>query len=130
MALTCVLPRSPEERKRIEAAGGWVVDSRDLNMASLYCLNPQLINEMVPACQSRGLSLTHTRSNVALTGGAVVWFSPQSIPSRLVELVGFITTSRLCGELSVSRAFGDIEYKGALKNEYWGRSFTHVRPPT
>lgn len=87
-------PSRPEERKRIEAAGGWVVDSRDLNMASLYCLNPELINEM-------------------------------SIPSRLVELVGFVTTSRLCGELSVSRAFGDIEYKGALKNEYWGRSFTN-----
>jgi hypothetical protein len=55
--------------------------------------------------------------------------SPQSIPSRLVELVGFVTTSRLCGELSVSRAFGDVEYKGTLKNEYWGRSFTHVQPP-
>lgn len=54
----------------------------------------------------------------------------QSIPSRLVELVGFVTTSRLCGELSVSRAFGDIEYKGALKNEYWGRSFTNVRNST
>jgi len=85
-------PSRPEERRRIEAAGGWVVDSRDLNMASLYCLNPQLINEM-------------------------------AIPSRLVELVGFVTTSRLCGELSVSRAIGDIEYKGSFKNEYWGQLF-------
>jgi hypothetical protein len=43
----------PEERKRIESAGGWVVDSRDLNMASLYCLNPELINEMVTTGLSR-----------------------------------------------------------------------------
>jgi hypothetical protein len=61
----------------------------------------------------------------------ILTYVSQSIPSRLVELVGFVTTSRLCGELSVSRAIGDIEYKGTLKNEYWGRSFTHVRahPP-
>ena len=48
LTLLLVHTRRPEERKRIEAAGGWVVDSRDLNMASLYCLNPELINEMVP----------------------------------------------------------------------------------
>ena len=58
-----------DERKRIQAAGGWIVDSKDLNISQLYRINPELIKEM-------------------------------QIPSRLVESVGFISTSRVCGELS------------------------------
>lgn len=38
-------------------------------------------------------------------------------------LVGFVTIHRVMGELSVTRAIGDREYKGTLKNEYFGRCF-------
>ena len=41
------------------------------------------------------------------------------IPQRLAALVGFVTIHRLQGELSVTRAIGDPEYKGNLKNVYW-----------
>ncbi|KAL6079657.1 PPM-type phosphatase domain-containing protein [Balamuthia mandrillaris] len=86
-------PSRDDEQRRIKAAGGWIVNSKDLNLSQLYRINPALINLM-------------------------------QIPSRLVDMVGFITTSRVCGELSVSRAIGDVEYKGTLKNKYWGKEFS------
>jgi hypothetical protein len=36
------------------------------------------------------------------------------IPQRLAELVGFISIQRVCGELSMTRAIGDAEYKGVF----------------
>ena len=36
------------------------------------------------------------------------------IPQRLAELVGFISIQRVCGELSLTRAIGDAEYKGKI----------------
>eukprot|EP00005_Dracoamoeba_jomungandri_P006107 CAMPEP_0174251340 /NCGR_PEP_ID=MMETSP0439-20130205/1187_1 /TAXON_ID=0 /ORGANISM="Stereomyxa ramosa, Strain Chinc5" /LENGTH=725 /DNA_ID=CAMNT_0015331621 /DNA_START=35 /DNA_END=2209 /DNA_ORIENTATION=+ len=86
-------PGRESERRRIEEAGGWIVTTKELNIASLYQLNPELINE-------------------------------EHIPQQLAQLVGFVTSHRLCGELSVSRAFGDVEYKGDFKNEFWGKEFS------
>ena len=37
------------------------------------------------------------------------------IPTRLAALVGFITIHRVLGELSLTRALGDREYKGKFK---------------
>lgn len=42
------------------------------------------------------------------------------IPSNVGEEIGFITSYRVLGELSVSRAIGDAEAKGSLKHEFWG----------
>lgn len=41
------------------------------------------------------------------------------IPNRLATFIGFIELHRVMGELSVSRAIGDREYKGEMKNTYW-----------
>lgn len=46
------------------------------------------------------------------------------IPQRLAAIVGFITIHRVCGELSLTRAIGDAEYKGTLKHEIWNKDFT------
>ena len=46
-----------------------------------------------------------------------------AIPARLVDMVGFVTSTRVCGELSVSRALGDAEYKGTWKKEFLQRNF-------
>lgn len=46
------------------------------------------------------------------------------IPQRVAALVGFITIHRVLGELSVTRAIGDREYKGTLKNEFWEHEFS------
>jgi serine/threonine protein phosphatase PrpC len=45
------------------------------------------------------------------------------IPQRLASLIGFITIDRVCGELSLTRAIGDREYKGNFKNIYWKHHF-------
>ena len=89
-------PNDPAERRRIEAAGGWVTESLELDVARLWRLNPRL------------------------------YLESKVIPHQLVGAeIGFVPTFRLNGELLVSRAIGDAETKGDLKNEFWeeGRRF-------
>jgi len=86
-------PNREDERERIEKAGGWIQSHKEINLAQLYRIAPDLIDEM-------------------------------EIPQRLAALVGFVTIHRLQGELSVTRAIGDPEYKGNLKNIYWRKNFT------
>ena len=38
-------PHSPEEKERIERAGGWVTTERELNLSNLFLLNPNLLQE-------------------------------------------------------------------------------------
>jgi serine/threonine protein phosphatase PrpC len=45
------------------------------------------------------------------------------IPERLAAIVGFITIHRVMGELSLTRAIGDPEFKGALKNDFFNKEF-------
>jgi serine/threonine protein phosphatase PrpC/ribosome assembly protein YihI (activator of Der GTPase) len=42
---------------------------------------------------------------------------------RVEAAGGWVSKSRLCGVIAVSRSFGDIEHK-RLKNECWGKEFT------
>lgn len=85
-------PNRDDERKRIEEAGGWINEHKELNLSVLYRLDPKLVTYM-------------------------------EIPRRIAEVVGFVNVCRVCGELAVTRSFGDAEYKGAYKKEYWGKEF-------
>ncbi len=89
-------PNDPEERRRVEAAGGWITESLEMDVTRLWRLNPRLYAES------------------------------RVIPQQLAgEEIAFVPTFRLNGELLVSRAIGDAETKGELKNEFWeeGRVF-------
>ncbi len=81
-------PNDAAERARIVAAGGWITESKVLDVSKLWRLNPRLLQEL-------------------------------SIPKHVGEEIGFVTSYRVLGELSVSRAIGDAETKDPLKRDYW-----------
>eukprot|EP00029_Vermamoeba_vermiformis_P006288 TRINITY_DN2422_c0_g1_i1.p1 TRINITY_DN2422_c0_g1~~TRINITY_DN2422_c0_g1_i1.p1 ORF type:complete len:721 (-),score=181.12 TRINITY_DN2422_c0_g1_i1:17-2179(-) len=81
-------PSRPDERQRIQTAGGFITENKEINLLNLYKLNPHLLEEI-------------------------------RLPDRVAHTVGFVSVYRVMGELSVSRALGDAEYKGELKNDFW-----------
>lgn len=81
-------PNRFDEAERIFKAGGKIDCCHEMNVARLYELNPQLVNE-------------------------------SEIPNRLAKMVGFNEVYRIQKELSVSRAFGDRDFKLPYCKDTW-----------
>eukprot|EP01119_Soliformovum_irregulare_P018590 TRINITY_DN5735_c0_g1_i3.p1 TRINITY_DN5735_c0_g1~~TRINITY_DN5735_c0_g1_i3.p1 ORF type:complete len:716 (+),score=199.10 TRINITY_DN5735_c0_g1_i3:400-2547(+) len=86
-------PNLTDERIRIEERGGWITSHQEINLSQLYCLSPELIEEM-------------------------------EIPQRMGSFVGFITIERVLGELTMTRAIGDREFKGNFAEIHWDHQFS------
>jgi len=81
-------PARPDERKRIEEANGWITTEAEIPVSQAHRLDLQdeLARDILNRCLSRN-------------GDSA------SAPHRLIEI------SRVCGELAVSRALGDRDFK-------------------
>lgn len=77
-------PGNPSERARIEAAGGWITEERELYLSRLHHME----------------------------------LEDPFIAKQAEKSVRWMTTHRVNGELSVSRALGDPDYKGKGMSEY------------
>lgn len=88
-------PGREDERRRIEAQGGWVKEERELQLSKLHSMD----------------------------------LSDPEIQQRAERVVKWVTIYRVNGELAVSRAIGDIDYKGEAlsKYEYWAFPEGHDR---
>jgi serine/threonine protein phosphatase PrpC len=106
---------SPElERERICAAGGWVTVETEISLARLHlsslgqdstAIDPVVLRRLAP---SAGL-------------GEPLAFAA-AVESRV---------SRICGELSVSRSLGDVDYKGAARmSRHAGWAWPPCRAPS
>lgn len=85
-------PSQPEEKQRIESANGWtLIGEQEVVIASQF----QTIREHLTDEDVRSLFLR--------------WFSDRSDSSH----ARIYNVWRVCGDLSVSRAIGDFEYKAA-----------------
>ncbi|RLN10502.1 hypothetical protein BBJ28_00023612 [Nothophytophthora sp. Chile5] len=88
-------PGRADERERIEAQGGWVMEERELQLSKLHSMD----------------------------------LSDPEIQQRAGRVVKWVPIYRVNGELAVSRAIGDIDYKGEAlsKYEYWAFPEGHDR---
>ena len=71
-------PDRPDEQVRVEAAGGWLTEERELFMGQLHRMD----------------------------------LDDPEIVSAAEDVVQWVTIARVCGELAVSRSFGDPDFKG------------------
>jgi serine/threonine protein phosphatase PrpC len=85
-------PECDDERVRITRAGGWFADREELDWAGVYRANPAILD---------------------------VLHEDDPLPESVSSLTRKVVVPRLLGELSVTRALGDIEYKLPHSNEYW-----------
>ena len=81
-------PSRPDERRRIEEANGWITTEAEIPVSQAHRLDLQdeLARDILNRCLSRNEDSA-------------------SAPHRLIEI------SRVCGELAVSRALGDRDFK-------------------
>eukprot|EP00978_Attheya_sp_CCMP212_P047257 scaffold421285_cov56-Attheya_sp.AAC.2 len=102
-------PSRPDERERIEAANGWVTIEREvtINHQRLDLMDPDVVEILKrcfsdrykdPASSQLSKSPSHSKGCNAK-------------PGRLLQI------SRVCGELAVSRALGDRDFKASFSNE-------------
>jgi serine/threonine protein phosphatase PrpC len=86
-------PSRPDERRRIEQANGWIT-----------------VEHEIPASQAHRLDLRDTLAREILDRCFTGDEGPEraAAPHRLIEI------SRVCGELAVSRAIGDRDFKAAF----------------
>jgi serine/threonine protein phosphatase PrpC len=71
-------PDRPDEQQRVQAAGGWLTEERELFMGQLHRMD----------------------------------LDDPEIVSAAEDVVQWVTIARVCGELAVSRSFGDPDFKG------------------
>ena len=99
-------PSSPEERERIQAANGWITHETDLPMITHFHRmdwGDRDVRDIFYRCFSDRLDTAK--------------------PARILDIY------RVCGDLAVSRAIGDREYKAAFnKNPNHGNEWTSSAP--
>lgn len=87
-------PSRPDERERIERANGWITTSTDIPFGQLQRMD--FCDQDVLEILKRHYLDRYNESE-----------SSTSSPQEMIEI------SRVCGDLAVSRALGDPEYKAA-----------------
>jgi len=99
-------PSSPEERERIQAANGWITHETDLPMITHFHRmdwGDRDVRDIFYRCFSDRLDTAK--------------------PARILDIY------RVCGDLAVSRAIGDREYKAAFnKHPDHGNEWTSPAP--
>ncbi len=91
-------PEQPEEKARVEAAGGFVTLQTEPDLSALHRKTPAQLAEM--------------QRVVATTG------------KSLATLCGSVQIARVMGSLSVSRSLGDVGFKDMKHSLFPGRKFS------
>lgn len=114
-------PSGEGEKERIEDANGWITHEREVCISQLQRVD--LFDEDVIDILKRCFSERLSGSNLSECEDGVIG-RQRSAPGRIFH------ASRVCGELAVSRALGDKDFKakyntsGATKEGWWkGPSF-------
>lgn len=92
-------PGRPDERARVERANGWVTIETEMPSGQLQRMD-FCDQDVIEILKRHYLDRFNKRE------------SSNSAPERFVEI------SRVCGDLAVSRALGDHEYKAAYNNSF------------
>lgn len=90
-------PSRMDERKRIESANGWITTEKEIPIAQLQRMD--FCDEDVVEILKRCFSDRYEQSQAKKCNAA---------PQRILQI------SRVCGELAVSRAIGDRDFKAAF----------------
>jgi serine/threonine protein phosphatase PrpC len=94
-------PSRPDERERIQKANGWVTTETEIPIGQLQRMD--FCDEDVV-----GILKRHYLDRYSSSRGE----SSSSAPQKMIEI------SRVCGDLAVSRALGDHDYKSAYNTSF------------
>jgi len=92
-------PSRPDERARIELANGWITTEKEIPIAQMQRMDfcDEDVVEILQRCFSDRYEQPQTKKCNAA-------------PQRILQI------SRVCGELAVSRAIGDRDFKAAFNS--------------
>ncbi|KAL3919579.1 MAG: hypothetical protein SGILL_003685 [Bacillariaceae sp.] len=96
-------PGSEKEKARIEKANGWITTDTEIPMAQLRRMD--FLDEDVIAILKRCLHYPSTANAAAAMDSERSTKECKAAPQRILHI------SRMCGELAVSRALGDRDFK-------------------
>ena len=96
-------PSRKDEKERIEAANGWITTEKEIPISQLQRMDfyDEDVVEILRRCFSDRLGINQ-KSNVEKRGHAE--------PNRILQIF------RVCGELAVSRALGDLDFKASYNS--------------
>lgn len=93
-------PAKAKERARIEGANGWITTESEIPIGQLQRMD--FLDADVIEILKRCLSDSNSQPSKA---------APQAAPQRILQI------TRVCGELAVSRAIGDRDFKAAYNQK-------------
>jgi hypothetical protein len=146
-------PDRDDERHRIEKVGGWITVEKELDVSdtpmeaknSFYfnilsieflVLEPMPLlysTLLVSSVPSFFLWLSNSqiydiffigRPNLQLGKLQEMNLKDADVRNRVQQSVGYVTIGRVNGELGVSRAIGDLRFKGTAAQSFFNKEFT------
>jgi len=99
-------PSAEKERERIEKANGWITTETEIPIGQLRRMD--LLDEDVIGILKRCLHYTSGNTMAPISDSERSTKEFKAAPQRILHI------SRVCGELAVSRALGDRDFKAAF----------------
>jgi serine/threonine protein phosphatase PrpC len=101
-------PAAEEERARIEQANGWITTETEIPIGQLRRMD--FLDEDVIGILERCLHYPSGNAMGSLTDSDRSTKECKAVPQRIIHI------SRVCGELAVSRALGDRDFKASFNS--------------